>query len=152
MLREAGPGCGGVTCFGLLEFALALFGSAGEIAVFEQCQQLPLLHPGAALDVKFRDRGSDFWSEDRLLQRVHDRVGGYFQFDGAAFCGSDLDGDERRRFLFRRTAAVQEDCAGQEQDAPSEQVWFHGNKFMFYVVHGVVSTPVNVWRLARETR
>ncbi len=34
LLREAGAGCCGVTCFRLFEFALALFRGAGEITIF----------------------------------------------------------------------------------------------------------------------
>src|SRR5260221_6275741 len=106
--------------------------------------QLALFHVRATLNVKLRDGGGDLWGEDRLLQGVDDRVGGHFQLDGAAFRGSDLDGDERRGFFFRRAAAMQEDSARQEQDALGKETWFRSVHFAIAVVHGVVSTPVNV--------
>ena len=123
LLRKTGAGGRGVTCFGLLELALALLGGAARSRIFEQREQLALLHPRAALDVELRDGGSDFRGEDRLLQRVDHRVGGYFKFDGAAFRWSDLDGDERRRNSFSAGCSHAEKLpSGEEQDAPAEKV------------------------------
>src|SRR5208337_5001011 len=55
LLRKTGARCGCITRFRLLKFAFALFRGAAKIGVFENRQDLTLLHMAAALYIKLAD-------------------------------------------------------------------------------------------------
>ena len=152
LLREAGARRGRIARFGLLKFALALLCGAGKVSVFEERQELTLLHVAAALHIELADGRADFGRDHGLLQRRNHGFGRNSQDDGAAYCRRNLHGDDGFG-LFLGSATSGKKRSGSNQQGTGEPALpARRQKSWASVDHGTVSTPVRVWRFARATR
>ena len=105
----------------LADLALGIGDSRGQVAAFQNCEQLALLHVVATIGVELEHRLGDVGHHAGLVLGVEDAVAGNDVTDGLLRYGGDLDGRGRLglAFFFLGTARGGKQAGGQGGKQPS---------------------------------